>query len=105
MGTSIGRASAAHLYMAEWREYLRLTLDQVAGRVGVARNTIWRWENEQKRLDPYKTKAYADALGIEPEDLWHYPPQRSIDGMLRNASPEVRQTASDMIAVLTKRAS
>lgn len=105
MVTRIGRLKEAHLYLAEWREHLRLRLDDVAGRLGVARNTVWRWENEQKRLDPYKIKAYANALGLEPEDLWRPPPNRSIDGMLKNASPEVRATASDIIATLTKRAS
>jgi len=61
--------------MVEWREHIGLSVQSVAGRVETSRETIWRWENEQHRLNPGKIGAYAVALGIEPAQLFR-PPDR-----------------------------
>ncbi len=105
MVVRIGRRKPAHLYIAEWREHRGLTLDDMAGRLEVQRNTIWRWENEQKRLDPQKIANLAHALDLEPEELWRPPPGRSIDALLKDASEELRNTAIDIVTRLAKRAS
>lgn len=105
MVTRIGRRRPPRIFPKEWREHRNLRLEDVALRIGVQRNTIWRWENEPHRLDPGKMAALAEALDIEPEELWRMPPSRSIDAMLKNAPAELRETAIDIVSRLTKRAS
>lgn len=108
MVENIRKGATPHLYITEWREHLHLTLDQVAGRCGVERNTIWRWENEQKRLNPQKIALLAHAFGREPEDLWRPPAPNarpSLDAMVRDAPDELFQTVRDIVSRLTKQAS
>lgn len=51
-----------------YREREELSLDELASRIGVKRNTVWRWENgrmPERRLWP----AIEKATGITPSDL------------------------------------
>ncbi len=105
MVTRIRRGARPHLYIREWREARALSLDALAGRLDVERNTIWRWENEQHRLNPDKIAALAAAFDIEPSELWGPPGRRSIDAMLADAPDDLRDTAADIVSRLTKRVS
>lgn len=113
----MGRKRLIHYYIREHREAQGLTLEQLGGRVvleapdgsekiGVAENTIWRWENEQWRLDNIKVAALAHALGLEnSEDLQRPPGRRSIDAMLHGESNEMVKSVADLIDQMKKRAS
>lgn len=102
----IRKGARTHLYITEWRESRGLTLDALANRVGVAENTIWRWENEQHRLNPEKLAALAHALDIEPTQLWQRPgteARPSIDRLLTDAPDDLVNTAHDIVSRLARK--
>lgn len=83
--------------------------DERAGnRLGVARETVFRWRTEQHRLNPEKIAGLAEALGIDPEDFWSVPPSPdappSVDKMLRGATDELHRKVVDMVEILKRSA-
>lgn len=102
MVTRIRQGTKRRLYLVEWREKVGVSAETLADRIGVTRQTIHRWEREQWRMDPRKQIAYAEALNIEPQDLWNLPSRPSLDGMMADASDEMQQQAAEMIAILMK---
>jgi transcriptional regulator with XRE-family HTH domain len=58
--------------MARLRELRRrrvLTLEELAAKAGVGRNTIWRLEHGVMGAQPRTIRKLAKALDVEPEDL------------------------------------
>jgi transcriptional regulator with XRE-family HTH domain len=58
--------------MARLRELRRrrvLTLEELAERAGVGRNTIWRLEHGVMGAQPRTIRKLARALNVEPEEL------------------------------------
>lgn len=105
MVTRIRKSARPRFYIKEHREHLGLTLEQVAGRVGVERNTIWRWENDQRQVTPDKAAALADALSLPDwTDLTRPPGVRSIDAMLADQPADIRDTVLDIAERLIRRA-
>lgn len=96
MVTKIGGKRRRHLYLTQWRESRNLTVEQVAGRVDVSRETVWRWETEQHRLNPEKIAALADALGCNPEDFWRLPARPSIDAVVKNVDQRTFDSVMDV---------
>jgi transcriptional regulator with XRE-family HTH domain len=116
MVTRIRSGAQPHLYIREHREAKGLSLEELGGRItlhdkhgekqGVERNTVWRWENDPKRLDPFKIAAIAYALGLDDwTELARPPGVRSLDAMLADQPDDVRDTAADIVARLIRRAS
>lgn len=104
MATRIGQRRRAHLYIDEWMEKRGLSDEKLADRVGVARETVWRWRNQQHRLNPDKIAVLAEALDIEPQELWRPPSRPSLDAIMKDASDDLHETAADIVARLVKRA-
>ena len=77
MVTEIRKGSRPHLYIEDHLRARDMSDTKLAGRLDVARETVYRWRTEQHRLNPEKIAAIADALGIEPEDLWSPPTTRT----------------------------
>ena len=58
--------------MARLRELRRrkvLTMEELAMKAGVGRNTIWRLEHGVMGAQPRTIRKLAKALDVEPEDL------------------------------------
>jgi transcriptional regulator with XRE-family HTH domain len=58
--------------MARLRELRRrrvLTLEELAEKAGVGRNTIWRLEHGVMGAQPRTIRKLAKALNVEPEEL------------------------------------
>jgi len=58
--------------MARLRELRRrrvLTLEELAAKAGVGRNTIWRLEHGVMGAQPRTIRKLAKALNVEPEEL------------------------------------
>jgi transcriptional regulator with XRE-family HTH domain len=58
--------------MARLRELRRrrvLTLEELAGKAGVGRNTVWRLEHGVMGAQPRTIRKLAKALDVEPEEL------------------------------------
>lgn len=82
--------------------YRGLSDEKLAGRLGVARETVTRWRGQQHRLNPEKIAALASALDCEPEDLWRLPSRPSVDALLKGASDDLQQKAVEMITILRR---
>lgn len=58
--------------VVKFRELRRrrvLTMEELAKKAGVGRNTIWRLEHGVMGAQPRTIRKLARALGVEPEDL------------------------------------
>ena len=102
-----GRRKARRLFLEEWMEAKDITPEALGLRFDppVSRTTVWRWIREPHRLNPEKMAAFAEALGIQPEDLWRSPNRPSVDALLANSSDDLYRTALDIVARLTNKAS
>jgi transcriptional regulator with XRE-family HTH domain len=55
--------------LRELRHRRVLTLEELAEKAGVGRNTIWRLEHGVMGAQPRTIRKLANALDVEPEDL------------------------------------
>lgn len=95
-----------HLYIDEWMAELGFTDETLAEKMNSNRTTVWRWRNEQHRLNPQKIADIARAMGREPQELWHPPPKHdrpSIDAIVKDASDEVVRKAADVVSIIVKK--
>jgi transcriptional regulator with XRE-family HTH domain len=53
----------------ELRRRRVLTMDELAHKAGVGRNTVWRLEHGVMGAQPRTIRKVARALGVEPEEL------------------------------------
>ena len=90
MVTRIGPRKARRLFILEWMEHRGISDEQMAGRIGVARETVTRWRTHQHRLNPEKIAALAHALDIEPEELWRPPGGVSLNQLVKDAPDELK---------------
>ena len=77
----------------------------MADRLEIERESYYRLEREPNRLNLGELATLADALGIEPEQLWRLPAEPSLDAIVSGASQEVRDTATDIVRRLMGKAS
>ena len=103
MVTRIRRGARPHLYITEWFEHRGLNDEKVGNRLGVARETVFRWRKEQHRLNPEKIAGLASALDCEPSELWRPPGQPSLDGLVKGAPEELQAMAVDIVKRLVNR--
>lgn len=97
MVTRIHKGVRARLFLREHREAKGVSAEQMAGRLGIERESVYRLEREQERMDPQKQANYAAALGIAPEALWRPPGVPSIDELLSGAPDDVKTMAADIV--------
>lgn len=82
--------------------------ERLAGRLGVARETVTRYRNEQHRLNPEKIAAIAAALDMEPEKLWQPPPPKdvpprpSLDALVAKLPTDEVRKLADTLGYLLK---
>jgi transcriptional regulator with XRE-family HTH domain len=100
----IRKGARPHLYIEEWMDSRGLNDERLAGRLGVDRVTVTRWRDPEKqhRLNPPKIAAIAEALDIQPHQLWQPPTRPSLDALLHDASDEVVQRAASVIELTFK---
>lgn len=58
---------------AAWRRKKGLNQEQLAERLEIDQGTLSRWETGKVEMTLANAHAYAEALGIDPEDLWRHP--------------------------------
>jgi transcriptional regulator with XRE-family HTH domain len=104
MVTRIRKNARAHLYIEEHLEAKGLSFEDIGGRMGVSRTTVWRWAKEQWRLDPGKMDALATAIGLEgPIELFRPPQRPSIDAILAEAPQDIYDATLDLARRLAGR--
>lgn len=55
--------------LREYREAKGITATKLAEELGVKRNTIWRWENWKRRIDPSLWDKIHATTGVPKEHL------------------------------------
>lgn len=93
----------AHLFITEHLLAAGLSDQEAGAKLGVNRETVWRWQVEQHRLDPQKILQIADLCGVEPGELWRMPGFRSIDKMLKDATEDQHDMAVDLVERLLRK--
>lgn len=102
MATRIGPRRPRRTYLSEWRDSRGLTQQQLANRLGVSDVSISRWETGRALLSTDVMAAIAEALNIEPQDLYRHPDQPSADALLRDQPVEIRDQAIRLIQAIRR---
>lgn len=89
-------------YLREWRLKRQKTQEQLADLLDTSKGQVSSWENQRRGMTMEVQVALAYALGIEPADLFRDPDQPSIDELLKQATPEQRRAAFNVVAALLK---
>lgn len=97
MVTRIHKYVRPRLFLKEHRKAKGMSAETMGGRLGLERESVHRLERHPERASAEKQAAYAHALNIEPEDLWHPPGTPSLDGMVKAAPDELRTMAADIV--------
>lgn len=103
MSPRIGPKRPHRLFLAEWREHRGLSQDALGGRLGVTHVTISRWETGKRRPDLNAQAAIAEALDLEPIDLFRHPDRPSADALLRDQPAGVQEQAIRLIQAIIRR--
>lgn len=61
------------LTLKEWRRAKGISLEKMAKLIGVSMNTYIRWEREPGKMPLEKAKGFANALGIDFNDIIFLP--------------------------------
>lgn len=85
------------LYLREHRKAKGVSAVDMANRLGIERESVYRIEREE-RANKKRQAQWAAALDIEPEELWRLPGSRpSLDAMISKAPPDVQEMAVDIV--------
>ena len=102
MATRIGPRRPIRVFLAEWREHRGISQEALGSRLGVSDVTVSRWETGKRRPDLNAQAAIAEALGIDPVDLFRHPGQPSADALLRDQPAEIREQAIRLIQAIRR---
>jgi transcriptional regulator with XRE-family HTH domain len=105
MVTRIGPKKPFRHFLRAWRKAKGLTQETLAERLGTSKGQISNWETYKKDMTANVVAALAEALGIEPSDIFRDPDMPSIDTLLGTATPEQRRLAVEMVKTILKSAS
>lgn len=64
--------------------------------------TISRWELGKVLMNTDAQQAVSEALGIEPEDLWHHPQKPTPNMLLRDQPASIGEQAINLIRAIRK---
>lgn len=73
MVTTIHKGAKRRLFLREHRQAKGISAPDMAGRMGMERESLLRLEREWKRCNAEKQAQFAAGLDIDPEDLWRLP--------------------------------
>lgn len=91
-----------YLFITEWMAERGVGDEALSRKLDVDRVTVTRYRNEQHRLNPEKIARIAQALDLEPQELWRSPDRPSLDAKLSTAPDEIVKKAADMLDILWK---
>lgn len=105
MVTRIRKGAKRHVYLREWRKHKDVKAERLAERLEIERESYYRLEREPRKLSLGEVVELADALGIEPQQLFG-PPEapESLDLIIQEAPQEQRDMALDIVKRLVGRA-
>ena len=97
MVTRNQKGAQLHYYIKEHMEERGISDGEMAHRIGVSRETVWKRYSDQRRLDPFKIEEFAKALGMHPSELLFPPGTPSLDAIANGATPDQRAMAADIV--------
>jgi transcriptional regulator with XRE-family HTH domain len=100
--TRIAPRRPRRIYLAEWRERRGLSQKTLGERLGVANMSVSRWERGTALLSTDVMAAIAEALDIEPVDLYRHPDQPSLDALMRGQPQHIRDQAVAIVKAIRK---
>lgn len=109
MVTRIRKGTPARIWLAEWMEHKHLDAEQMADRVGIERESFYRWLREPKRINLEKLGDIAFALGLDDPGMLLYPPPPkdtpkrppSLDKLIAGKPEDVQALAFEVVRRLT----
>ncbi len=99
----IRKRAKRRLFLKEHREAKGVSTPELAERLGITRVGVYRQEREPRRVNSEKQAAWAEALGVQPEELWRRPGRPSLDAMIEAAPKKVQDMAVDIVKRLIRR--
>lgn len=93
------RAGRSHNHVRAWREHRKLTLEQLADKVGVSHATIQRIESGKQNYTIKILESIADALGTDTGSLLLHDPKEAGEmwSSWRRASTEQKRVIADVV--------
>ena len=91
-------------FLKQWREHLGLSQEALGNRLDTTGATISRIENGKNNFKREMLEEIADALGVEPGDLYRDPtkPDYQLWKILTGMPPEQQRQALKIIQALEK---
>lgn len=96
------KTAKRRLFLKEHREARGVSAQTMADKLGIERESVYRLEREPWRVNSEKQAQFADALGLEPEELWRPPGTTSLDAIIKSAPADVRAMAADIVRRLVE---
>lgn len=94
----IGPKRPQQLWLAEWRIYKGLTQEQLAGRLGVDKATVSRWEGGRRGVNLNVLAAISEALGEPVAAIQGPPPAETPSGQ----SDQVSALAAELASIIRR---
>jgi transcriptional regulator with XRE-family HTH domain len=85
------------VFLREWREYLGLTQEQIAERIGITKGTVSRMETKDREPNLGYLAAFAEAIDREVGELFRSPDVPTRDELLRGYSNEELTAALQLV--------
>lgn len=93
-----------YIFLAEWIGTRGLSAEQLADEIGVTRQTVYKWIDEQHRIDLPKLSQIAKALNTSVPKLFRLPSTRdSIDEFMAHFSDDDHTAIMDIAKRYTER--
>jgi transcriptional regulator with XRE-family HTH domain len=89
-------------FLKEWRDIRGLNQAELGEKIGVEGPTISRWETGAMNWTGERIYALADALGIEPDELFRDPslPEARTVRTMRAMAPALQEQAARVVEAL-----
>jgi transcriptional regulator with XRE-family HTH domain len=85
------------LFLREHREDKKVSAPDMAGRLGIERESVYRIERKRKGVSSARLAQWAEALDMAVEDLWRPPGRPSLDAMVEGTPEEIQDMAVDIV--------
>lgn len=93
----VTRTATKRVYLKEHRKARGVSAADMAKKLGIERESVYRLENKPWGVNAQKQAAYAAAIGIEPQELWRKPDDPSLDHIVSRAPADVRESIEKII--------
>jgi predicted transcriptional regulator len=85
------------LYLKEHREAQGISASLMGEKLGIERESVYRLEREQWRVNTDKQIEIAYILDIEPQELWSPPGTLSLDAIVQSKPDDFKTMAADIL--------